>query len=50
MEGAELCREMLVEAGKAEVWRVVAESLGSSQATGEFYQLAATQTEGLNRY
>ena len=47
-EGAELSRELLVEKGKSEVWRVVADSLGSSQAAQQFSQLAASQTEGFN--
>ena len=55
-EGAELCRELLVEQGKSEVWRTVAESLNTtqpdqaSQARDQFCQLANSQTEGFRTF
>lgn len=51
-ESAELSRELLVEQGKSEVWRVVAETfntvntVNTSQAREEFCLLANSQTEG----
>ena len=47
---------MLVEQGKSEVWRTVAESLNTtqpdqaSQAKDQFCQLANSQTEGFRTF